>query len=250
MHSELTIDDIIEYIEHNIQPNDEHIEILPNEDTNNVDPVNILPPLLNMIFDSLKQTPCIQYVNIPMDVDISYISSILSIVDDSYILMNEDNKIEYIEFFLKKLQKESRGLFTKYEYQNYGWSIKDFCNNVKAFKANNKLIKYIADYLYINIFIVDIQNDKLIYIGSEIYNKYKKNIFIKLHNTTYEPVNDISGTISKIMKNPKLVSSINYINNEYINFIIGNENLTPLLSEQDDTIKNIDDLNSFTENNT
>jgi len=162
----------------------------------------------------------------------TFFSSIFGIGDESYYLMNDQEKIICIKNLIKKLDDE---LFIKNYYKEFRYDKNKYFNKEKIMQSlkdsfklkideNFDLVKkYIVDYLGINIVMFELKNEKIIdkYIISsnkytEEHNKYLPYYFIIRENDEYIPI---------MMKDKE---NINYI-------------------EYGDKYKIIDSLNDFDE---
>jgi hypothetical protein len=178
--------------------------------------------------------------------------------------MKESKQIKFVEVFIKKIYRESREQYDTFEYKKLGWKKKEFRNHIQQFKFGRDLMKYVADYLHLNIFILDIENDGLIYVGDRIYTKYKKNIFLlKVDDTTFEPlqfgddsiVGYNSSIINKLVNSRFLVERMDcdLTHDEEFNFIVGVEDISRYINgdikedntELDECLS--DDMNGFEE---
>ncbi len=125
------------------------------------------------------------------EVNCSLYSSILTCIVDDYIEYSIDMRTNYINNFiiqiLEDINKEK--LYTKFNYRNLGWRKKNLITDIRNFENSNIVIKFLSDYLNVNIFIFDIKLSKIfVSYGEEEFNKYKKNYFITFYNDIYEPV--------------------------------------------------------------
>jgi hypothetical protein len=275
---QINLNDIIEYIEKNINfiSKPEFIKLNNNdiEQKENFIPlvyqeskeVKNLPTNLNSIFNTMVmfRKGVIAHVGVPLNVNISYISSILSILIPDFNEMKKTKQIKFVEIFIKKIYRESREQYETFEYKNLGWVKKEFRNNIQKYIMGRDIMKYVADYLHINIFLLDISNDTLVYIGERTYIKYKKNIFLlKVDDITFEPLqfeeNSIidhnTPIINKLINSRFLVEYMdcNLSHDEEFNFIVGSDDLFKYTKDdikKDDTdVDNCmsDDMNGFEE---
>lgn len=274
---EIDIDTIIGYIEKNgqfinvpsiLHLNDNDYDIQKKElcslGYNDTKELINLPTNLNSIFNfvTLHRKGVIHNVNIPANVDITYISSILTLLIPDFHKMTKDKQIIFIEVFIKKLYTDSKERFDFFDYKSVGWNKREFRNHIKKFQLGRDIMKYLSDYLHINIFVLDYDNDSLIYIGSKIYSKYKKNIFIlKIDDTIFEPlhinnesiISYKSPIINKLINSRFLVERLDcdLTHDEEFNFIVGIEDISRYISNDIDDKKSIetlsDDMNGFEE---
>jgi hypothetical protein len=120
-------------------------------------------------------------------------------------------------------------------------------------KNNRMMIRFLADYFYINIFILDIQDDK-IYVNypEEQFNIFKMNLFLIFYNDVFEPLineNKLWNYNQEYIK--KLInvnsSNINVFNDNFSKdytdkvFQIGSEDLTKYLNNNNDDDNEIDE---------
>jgi hypothetical protein len=277
----IDLNDIIKFIEKNKQFIDNpQIEILDINESytekriqevryNLLSDLNDLPTNLTAVFGSInsfKRIGTVHLVTTPADINVSLISSILYLLSDDFIRLNESSQIEFTETFIRRIHKESRKKFAEYGYDKLGWDHRDFINNVKCFNLGKDLLRYVTDFLHINIFILDIDMDSLVYVGEKTYIKNKKNIFLIKHTSgTFEPVfatdcnnfDHNTSIIKKLLNSKFLVERMDcdftHEKDEY-NFIVGQDDLSKYIVDDDIVdddivIDNIVDDN-ITENNT
>lgn len=269
----VTINDIIEYIERNTKfinksktddvfidsDTDKTIAKLKPLDSGNSAKLEIPQVLanLNSIFNknTLYRYGTISNVIVPSEVDISFVSSLMSVIVPDFLTFKTTTQIEFIEIFIRKMNQESRANYELFKYENLGWNLKEFVNSVRDFILKKDLMKYIVDILNINLFIVDMTNDNLLYIGDKIFVKYKKNVFVLRHDDTrFEPlilnstltntsINFMdykSHTIKKLLQSQFLVERVDCDlrhENEEFNFIVGKEDLSVYIDKNIDIVK-------------
>lgn len=257
--SKITINDIVNYIETNRQ----FINNLSNEidklvvqepeiaktqqsvycmealQYNISCPVNKLSANLQAIFNSVEfiRTGSLTYVPVPEEIDISYMSSLITLLVPEFAQMKDEEKIEFIQVCVKKIYRDSRENFDRFKYAELGWNLKEFMNNVRNFNIGKDLLRYIADFLNVNVFILDCESDSLVYVGEKTFSKYKKNVLLlKIKDKHFEPIytsdskfiDHKSFIIKKLMNSRFLVERMDcdFTNDkEEFNFVIGEENL-------------------------
>jgi len=262
MGKKIDIQDIVTYIEKNKKfidaPKNDSLGFMEDDLKDiKIDPMHYnkigtlenLPTNLSSVFGSvnnLKRLGVIHNVQVPTEIDISFVSSLFAVIIDDFIKMKESEQIEFTEIFIRRIHKESREKYIEYEYSKLGWELKEFSNNIKTFTIGKDILRYIADYLFINIFIIDVEADSLVYVGEKRFIKYKKNIFIlKLKDSWFEPVlmSDIrhcefnSSTIKKLVNSRFLVERLDcdFTNEkEEFNFIVGQDDLERFLPKIDE----------------
>jgi len=107
--------------------------------------------------------------------NLSFYSSLLTLLFPNFIELNVDQQKKYIKEFYKIICDNSIGIK------------KDVRNDLLKGIVTKPAIKYIADYLCVNIFIID--DKTLYYSGNEHIVFFKKNIFMnKIDDDIYEPL--------------------------------------------------------------
>jgi hypothetical protein len=165
------------------------IMILPYDKMDNLELTKLNNLVISKFFTnvSLKHIGIITYIDMYDGINISYISSILYLLLDGIETLNEKIRIDMIDLVIRRLTGEARYNFDVFEYSNLKWVTKDFVNNIRKL-TGNELLRYVADFFIVNVFVIDISKDCLTFIGTEKYVKYKKNLFLVLINNSYEPV--------------------------------------------------------------
>ena len=124
--------------------------------------------------------------------NISLYSSILYNIDENFSMLNDNEQLSYIDNFINKIifDINDEKLFAKFNYKSNKIKKQDLINDISYYKNTNKVIRFLSDYFYINIFVWSIENNELSCMyGEEEFNKYKKSIFIaNIDNHSYEPI--------------------------------------------------------------
>ncbi len=121
-------------------------------------------------------------------INISLFSSILSCVIDDYTKLDNKKQDDYLNNFFSYLRNNiSTGRFSDYNYKHIKLTKKKLSELIYKCSSDNYVIKYLADYLYINIFIFDSNADK-IYFSGEDFIPYKKNILLKKNTENFSPI--------------------------------------------------------------
>jgi len=199
----LSLDELINFIEKNLNDVDTE-KVLSESDTEIVEEKKDISVLqydkienlqlnklnnLNTFFTNItiKHIGVITHIDMYDGINISYISSILYLLLDGIETLNEKIRIDIIDLVIRRLIGEARYNFDNFEYSNLGWITKDFVNNIRKL-IGNELLRYVADFFNVNVFVIDVLKDCLTYNGTEKYIKYKKNLFLVLIDNSYEPV--------------------------------------------------------------
>lgn len=195
----LNIDDLLQFINDNknvidnlgcIDINDIKKDIkkeLIKLNFRDVRTVNYLPHKLNEIFnvEDNKYLHAGVLDNLPTyNGNISLYSSILICVAPSFLSKTVEHQRTILENFINCCKSNSKN----FNYSKFGWDRDDIYNCLcKGFIGTN-IIKFLCDFMCINIFVLDLESEKLTFGGGDVYNKYKKNIFlIRYSDDHFEP---------------------------------------------------------------
>lgn len=162
----------------------------------------------------------------------TFFSSIFGIGDENYYLMKEDEKIKTIKNLIHKLDNDifSMNYYNIFRYDKNKYFSKEKISNVlkEAFNLRvnenfNLIIKYLVDYLGINIIIFELKNKEIINnykINSnkytENYNKYLPNYFIMVEDDEFKPImikDKICKNYIEFEDNYKIIDKIENIKN-------------------------------------
>lgn len=247
----LTTEDVVNYINTNLveinnidiitivpdskKLNNEEQEIYQNNDLykvlniGDVERVKNLTPNLQLLFSNfnLIRLSVLNNLNYSENISISqncvsFIASIFSCLRQNFNTININEQCRYIQQFFEILQiNMTNGDFKYFGYDLIKWNKNIILQDLIKFDLTEYVMRYIMDYLHINIFILDINLDRLQYIGDD-FIPYKKNIFILKHNY-YEPIITeqsrfftIGDSIIQHLINLKLVKIVEEDLNKYI----------------------------------
>jgi hypothetical protein len=243
-----------------------HDEILEQLEFQEIKKINQLPDELAKIF-KLNHDNFHKYIHVGVFKNIELeknkftkfdISLFLSIFSCLYQTFNYQTKYyqsifvtKFLDRFIKSIQSTKYDCNFKtfqYEYK-YQWSHEDLCNDIEHGDWNEKVLKYLSDFLHINIFILDISQDKLLYCGGAVYIPYKKTIFLlKYDNYSYEPFYteqsktfNLNDTIIKTLKESYDDINVMQLSNELLIFKeeLVPENKTESEEDNENNSKNI-----------
>lgn len=276
--TKLTINDIITYINSNI---DNFLEKKPevlesNSDTDESFYLNILnfnekekltkignnlDNILLSINSTFYRYGVIKYVNTFDKKNISFYFSILTFLKQHFNSFSQKQQEEYVLSFITQLSLDiKQSKFKEFNYKNLGWTCKSLLDDINSFDIKASVIRYIADYLYVNIFIFHIENEKIYYSGSLPWIKHKKNIFLLCHkDNNFEPINTdkynifgINSDLINFVINKSYLIDILYCddtNKESKTFKEGNENIDVIYDNLDTNYESDEAINNFEENN-
>jgi len=161
-----------------------------NEEKN----VGDLPKNLKKIFNPfIKDTYRIGIVNNIIDNydNTSLFYSFLLCIIDNFSNFSLEKQKDYVITLRDKLilDIERENLFSKFEYNKLKLQKKELLESIKNFKNNRITLVLLSDYFNINIFLLNILEDKLYVIYSEDkFNIFKINIFLVFYNDFFSPL--------------------------------------------------------------
>lgn len=170
-------------------------------------------------------------------------------VADQLILINKLR--EKIILFLT-----NEDTFKNYDYEKLGWIKKDIINSFVQYKTNKLVLKVIADYLNINMFILNIIEDKIYVISeNDSYDMFRRSIFLVFNEDNFEPLlyldnailDYFSAPIKKLVtvdKNLLLIMNTSMANEQQINFNIKLSNLDQYIKKVPESDKNSDNIDT------
>lgn len=208
----ISIDDLLDYINDDndtIELNND-IKILEKDKTENF---SNAPDFKDIFSDFVERYGIISY---DKDKNISFLYSLLYLIDDDYYLFSEKEQINYIKALKVKLISETtkKNLLKNLNLKGNGWNKKNLINLLKKDIIDFNYVYYIISYFNINLFLVDIEK-KCIYsfYNDDKFILQKTNILMSLTKNIYEPLIYIDGSkqylynsdlIDKIIKSDKL----------------------------------------------
>ena len=157
-----------------------------------INQITFLPNLTQSFFipnGEYYRSGVLEKCNPKSDENVSFYSSVIYCLKPTFLSELVDNQIMFIKDFIARLISDYKTCFTKFEYRYLNYTKNNFTTNINFTNPNNHVIKYVADFFHINIFIADIQSDKLYLSNGIKLCPYKKTIFLLKHsNGIYEPV--------------------------------------------------------------
>jgi hypothetical protein len=121
--------------------------------------------------------------------DFSFFSSVLSCLNQTFNNMDIINKKKYLKKIFDPLKRDIilEG-YSSFGYGKMKWDKKDVHRDLDNYKTTKQTIRYFVDYLHINVFILDVENDSIIFTGGN-FIPYKKTIFVmRYENNKYESI--------------------------------------------------------------
>jgi hypothetical protein len=213
-----------------------------------------LPKTLKNIFDpfitDMKRVGVLPNKNKVTNVSLLY--SILYCIKTDFLDLSNAEKINCIEAFTNKMLTDFGGknLYKKYKYNELGWKKNEFIETLDKYKNNILTLRFLSEYLSINLFLLNMNEDKIYAIYPEKeYNVFKPSIFLSFYDNIFEPIIYNNQHIWRNEYDPlrKLINIdkkyIGILNGDFKNeiekvFVIGSEDLSKYLpnKEEDEEI--------------
>ncbi|QKF93761.1 hypothetical protein QKU48_gp0303 [Fadolivirus algeromassiliense] len=214
--------------------------------------INDFPEKMKTIFDPFIKDFIRYGIKKTFDNDnnLSFYYSVLSLLVNNFDKLPTKDQFNYITKLRDKLiiYMSNDEIFKQQEYTNMGWIKKDLMNSLIKFKINKIIVKIVADYFNINIFVLNIMEDR-IYVSSdnETYDMFRPNIFLAFNNDTFEPLiysdsgllDYNSGPVKKLItvdKNYVNIMNANLKDDKILQFTITLSNINKYI--KDDSRKN------------
>ena len=209
MDKRITLNKLIQYIQTNVElPNNKEVE-KKNLITTNHNPDDFkfailgykerktivdFPKKLKEIFDPF--TKDLQRIGVlrkfqNKEKNISLIFSTLLCILDNFGELDEASQQKYIEEVRKKLVNEvlDEGYFMKKGYKELNWKKTELKNSINEFRNNKMMLRVLSDYFNLNIFLLNIAEDRIYAIYSEDnFNIFKMNMFLVFSDDQFEPL--------------------------------------------------------------
>lgn len=142
--------------------------------------------------------------------NISFITSVLSLLIDDFVQFHPDTQYSYINNLMTFAESKLNEYMKTYKSSKY--DKKSILDSLESFDFDTKIIKYIGDILCVNIFII-VDNDLILYNTEFI--KYKKNIFLMKVCNSYEPIH--FGNNKYLLYNDEIMlNMLSHINNIFM----------------------------------
>lgn len=222
----------------------------------------MLDSVLTNIDPELQRTGVLTNVDQMEDTDISLYSSILWVLRVGFSNYKRHQQADCVIEFIKAFKLASQSdKFKEFGYKEMGWTQKHLLQDIKSGEITSTVVRFLADFLYINIFIINLGNSKLYYSGTDEWIPYKKNIIlVRHHNKNFEPV--YTKTCKTFEHNSKFASYISLkpysvdkmycdmSGNENKSFVPGEEDLNkyivnePVIEEESEAVNGFDEDHS------
>jgi hypothetical protein len=153
------------------------------------------------------------------EMKVSFISAILTCIKPGFLLLSDKEQINYVTCIKNMLTSRFQGSAFKF-YRNLDWNKKKLLIDIDNLDTSEEFIRAISDLFFINIFIIDIEEDTVDVFGGDKFIPFKKNVFLIKHDrNTFE---------SLFFKNST--------NDDFMGFISDNHDLIRSLIESNDFV--------------
>ncbi len=170
--------------------------------------------------------------------NISAYYCILKLCIPKFEEFTQQQQIDYIKCLREKLiaYVSNTEIFKTNGYEKLKWNKKSIIQSLVQFKLTKITLKLMADYFSVNIFILNIQEDKLYVVsGNDFYDMFRFNVFVSLNNETFESLTYLKNGLLEY--NNVLVKKIISIHKNIVILFDTNLNETTNDSELEFTIK-------------
>lgn len=198
--------------------------------------MNDFPEKIRSIFDPYLKDFIRYGANqlIEDDTNITFYYSILFHLVPNYDKLSNADQMSYIHTLRDKLviHISDNSLMQTMEYNKCNWEKAHLTNPLAQLKINKFVIKLIADYFNLNIFMLNTVEDKIYVISDNFsYDIFRQNIFMVFNDDIFEPLvyngqhilDYMSSPINKLMtvdKNKIAMMNVNLRSTEHIPFVI------------------------------
>lgn len=121
--------------------------------------------------------------------NISLYYSIVLCIDKQFVDLTENERYVYLERLVGMMKLNFDETYKEYKYIKLGWTKKKLLQEINAYTNSHIIIKFLSDYLNVNIFIFDWNTEEVsVCYPEEYFNIYKPSIFLLLKDNFYEPI--------------------------------------------------------------
>jgi hypothetical protein len=125
------------------------------------------------------------------DTNLSLYFSILSLLVKNFDNLPSRDQLNFIQKLRDKLIicVSNDEHFKSHDYDKLGWVKKDIINSFVQFKINKLVLKILADYFNVNIFLLNIIEDKVYVISeNDFYDMFRPNLLLVFTDDIFEPL--------------------------------------------------------------
>jgi hypothetical protein len=119
--------------------------------------------------------------------------SILTLLKPDFDKATNEDQIVMIDTLKSRLisllkSVEWKDIFDK-EYKTLGWKKRELISDIQRSEGSEIVFKFLSDQLYINIFLLDFEENQLyLFFNDANFIKHKKNIIVCRVDNSYEPI--------------------------------------------------------------
>jgi len=198
----LTLDRLVSYIVEIVGEGtaDEEAQQSPENDNagnlNSISRLKVLPTNLLEIFEPYLQNlyklnVAKKLVEHKTEHNISLYSSVLAAIKKDYLDIPDKEHGIWIKKFMESAAGSltTDNLYTELGYKKMIRSEKELLAEIKNCTNSDPVLFYISDYLFVNIFVLDVDKGSLrLYYTEEAFDEYKMNLLLHYKNGEYEPL--------------------------------------------------------------
>jgi len=233
---EVTIDDIIKFVTNNLstisnigyydlnepEKKKEELKELQFQDIKKIDE---FPEHIGKVFGSVNikfiHTGVLKFLVAGNKANISFYSSIFTCLKPNFMVQMTAFQFDFLSKFLDIFLMESiKMYFNIFGFKKLGLMRDDLYNFIKNGIINQYVIRFVANYFHVNIFVLNLEDDRIEYFD-EVFVPFKKNIFLlKYSDNNFEPMftectrffNYSDTIIQFIIQNKNLIKQFDYGN--------------------------------------
>lgn len=199
IRKKININDLIKFIKDNFMNNTDNLDLKENDIFCNG--VNYMPMQYNEIkevdkypiniHNIIHKVGNIQRIGVIKYNDeqknISLYMAILTCIKHNFRELEQNEQQNYVKQLNYNILTFVNNKFSDFKYKDFGWNKNEVMDNIRKMQINNTILKVLTDYLHLNIFIIDTDNDKIT-ISDKISQFRKSIILFCINRTNYEPL--------------------------------------------------------------
>ena len=138
---------------------------------------------------------------------------IMTCIDVKFRELELAEKKKYINNLQVHLCKEisKNDIFESFEYKKLGWKKNNLVAMIKSSEQTMEILKIIADYFNINIFVIDNEERQIqIHHGMGQYSPFRENVFLIKTKTGFDPMCFSGESITPRLDTDNETMSVNY----------------------------------------
>lgn len=199
IRKKININDLIKFIKDNFMNNTDNLDLKENDIFSNG--ISYMPMQYNEmkevdkyptnIHNIIHKVGNIQRIGVIKYNDeqknISLYMAILTCIKHNFRELGQTEQQNYVKQLNYNILTFVNNKFSDFRYKDFGWNKNEVMDNIRKMQINNSILKVLTDYLHLNIFIIDTDNDKIT-ISDKISQFRKSIILFCINGTNYEPL--------------------------------------------------------------